>query len=79
MSPPTVGEVVQWEGARGDAVIKPLPFCIFGDTDPTVKVGAIVEMDCVAEDPEESSIRSRKPLQSRVRIAELLLREGAGR
>jgi hypothetical protein len=36
-------------------------------------------MDRVAEDPEESSIRGRELLQSRVRVAELLLREGAGR
>jgi hypothetical protein len=79
MSASTVGEVVQWEGARGDAVVKPLQFCVFGDTNPTVEVGTIVEMDHVTEYPEESSIRSRKPLQSRVRIAELFLREGAGR
>jgi hypothetical protein len=42
-------------------------------------VGAIVEMDRVAEFPEESSICGHELLQSRVRIGELLHREGAGR
>jgi len=51
----------------------------FVDTDPTVEVGTIVEMNPVAKYPEELSIRGREPLQSRVRVAELLLREGAGR
>ena len=73
MSPLTVGEVIQWEGARGDAVIKLLPFCIFIDTDPTINVGAIGEMDHVAEYPEELLIHGHEPLQSRVRIAELPL------
>ena len=58
MSPLAVGEVVQWEGARGNTVVKPLPFLVFVDTNPAVKVGAIVEMDCVAEYPEEPSIRT---------------------
>jgi hypothetical protein len=49
LSPSAVGEVVQWEGARGNAVVKPLPYCVFVDTDPTVEVGAIIEMDCVAK------------------------------
>ena len=79
MSPLAVGEVVQWEGARGNAVVKPLPSCIFIDTDPTIEVGAIVEMDHVAEYPEESLIRDSELLQSRVRVAELFLHEGAGR
>jgi hypothetical protein len=78
LSPSTVREVVQWEEARGNAVVKPLPFCVLGDTDSTVEVGSIVEMDRVAKDPEESSIRGGKPLQSRVRSMELLLREGVG-
>ena len=76
MSPSAVGEVVQWEGARGDAVVEPLPPCIFVDTNPTVEVGAIVQMDCVSEDPEEPSIGSRDPLQMRVSFAKLLFREG---
>ena len=38
----------------------------FVDTDPTVEVGAIVEMDPVAKYPEELLIRSRESLQSRV-------------
>ena len=78
VSPSAVGEVVQWEGARGDAVVEPLPLCVFIDADPTVEVGAIVQMDGVSEDPKEPSIGSRDPLQMRVSFAKLLLREDAG-
>ncbi len=78
MSLSATGEVVQWEGA-GDAVVKPLPSYVFVDANSTVKVGAIVEMDRIAEDPKESSIRCSEPLQSRVCSVELLLHEGAGR
>jgi hypothetical protein len=38
--------------------VKPLPFLVFVNTDPAVKVGAIVEMDCVSEYPEEPLIRT---------------------
>jgi len=58
--------------------MKPLPSCVFVDTNPTIEVGAIVEMDRVAEYPEEFSICGSQPLQSSARVAELLLREGAG-
>jgi hypothetical protein len=58
LSPSAVGEVVQWEGARGNAVVEPLPFLVFVDTNPAVEVGAIVEMDCVSEYLEEPSIRT---------------------
>jgi hypothetical protein len=58
MSPSAVGEVVQWEGAGGNAVVKPLPSRVFIDTDPTIEVGSIVEMDRVAK-----ILRSRDPLR----------------
>jgi hypothetical protein len=38
-----VGEVVQWQGAGGDMVIEPLPLCILSGTNPTIKVGSIIE------------------------------------
>jgi hypothetical protein len=53
VSPSAVGEVVQWQGAGGDKVIEPLPLCILSGTNPTVKVGSIIEMDGIAKDPKE--------------------------
>jgi hypothetical protein len=38
--------------------VKPLPSLVFVDTDPAVKVGAIVEMDGVAENPKEPLVRT---------------------
>ncbi len=79
MSPSAVGEVVQSQGARGNAVVKPLPFFNFSRTDPTIEVGSIIEMDGVPKDPEEPWVSDGELLQARVCPAELLLREGTGR
>jgi hypothetical protein len=78
VSPSAVGEVVQWQGAGGNTVIEPLPLCILNSTNPTIKVGSIIEMDGIAKDPKELPIRGGEPLQSRVCFMELLLCEGAG-
>ncbi len=78
VSPPAVGEVVQWQGTSSDTVVRPLPLCILGSTNPTIEVGSIIEMDGVAKYPDEPPIRDSEPLQSRVCLFELLLHEGTG-
>jgi hypothetical protein len=78
VSPAAIGEIVQWQGACGDAVVKLLPLCIFSGTNPTIKMGSIVEMDCIAKESEELPIRSGEPLQSWVCLVELCFHEGAG-
>ncbi len=78
VSPPAIGEAVQWQGTSGVVVVKPLPLCILGGANPTIKVGPIVEMDGVAKYLKELPIRGCEPLKSRVCLVELLLCEGAG-
>jgi hypothetical protein len=78
VSPSAVGEVVQWQGASSNTIIKPLPLCTLGSTNPTVKVGSIIEMDGIAKDIKELPIRCSEPLQLRVCSMELLLCEGVG-
>jgi hypothetical protein len=42
VSPPAIGEIIQWQGTSGDAVVKPLPLCILSSTNPIIEVGFIV-------------------------------------
>jgi hypothetical protein len=78
VSPSAIGEVVQWQGAGSNTVIELLPLCILSGTNPTIKVGSIIEMDGIAEDPKKPPIHGGEPLQLRVCFVELLLCEGVG-
>jgi hypothetical protein len=43
--------------------VEPLPFGIFSDANPTIKVGAIILMDGVAKDAAEPTVGVSQPLQ----------------
>ncbi len=71
--PAAVGEVIQRQVAGSDPEVEPLPFGILGNTNPAIKVGAIILMDGVAIDAAEPTAGVRQPLQPRVLCPELCI------
>jgi len=53
--------------------VEPLPFGIFSDVNPIIKVGAIILMDGVAIDTSEPTVGISRPLQPRVLRPELCI------
>jgi len=53
--------------------VEPLPFGVFSDANPAIKVGAIILMDGVAIDAAEPTVGVSQPLQPRVLRPELCI------
>ena len=53
--------------------MEPLPFGVFSDANPAIKVGAIILMDGVAIDAAEPTVGVSQPLQPRVLRPELCI------
>ena len=60
--PATVGEVIQRQVASSNPEVEPLPFGVFSDANPTIKVGAIILMDGVTIDAAEPTVGVSQPL-----------------
>jgi hypothetical protein len=50
IGPAAVGEIIQRQVAGSNPEVEPLPFGVFSNTNPAIKVGAIILMDGVAID-----------------------------
>jgi hypothetical protein len=48
MCPAPIGEVIKRQAAGSNPEVELLPFCVFSNANPAVKVGAIILMDGVA-------------------------------
>jgi hypothetical protein len=61
--PATIGEVIQRQVANINPEVEPLPFGIFSDANPAIKVGAIILMDGITIEAAEPTVGVSQPLQ----------------
>jgi len=72
--PAAIREVVEQEPAGRNPKVEPLPLGVLANTDPSIKVGAIILVNGVTVDSAKPTIGIRQPLQLRILRTQLCIR-----